>query len=94
MYQYTISQKLPVDGFKWVEELFQFNNKDNDIGCFLEVSIQYREKLHELLNELPFLPERLNIGKIVKVVPDFYDKKEYVVHIRNLKQALNHGLVS
>ena len=27
------------------------------------------------------------------LVANLHDKTEYVVHIRNLKQALNHGLV-
>ena len=46
-------------------------------------------KLH---NELFFLPERMNIEKIDKLVADLHDEKEYVIHIRNLKQALSHGL--
>ena len=34
------------------------------------------------------------IEKVVKkLVTDLHDKTEYVIHIRNLKQALNHGLV-
>ena len=28
-----------------------------------------------------------------KFVANLYNNKEYVIHIRNLKQALNHGLV-
>ena len=28
-----------------------------------------------------------------KLVANLHDKTEYVIHIRNLKQALNHGLV-
>ena len=28
-----------------------------------------------------------------KLVADSYDKKRHVIHIRNLKQALNNGLV-
>ena len=31
--------------------------------------------------------------KVEKLVGNLHDKKEYVIHIRNLKQALNHGLV-
>ena len=31
--------------------------------------------------------------KIEKPVANFHDKEEYVIHIRNLKQVLNHGLV-
>ena len=31
--------------------------------------------------------------KVEMVVANLHDKTEYVMHIRNLKQALNHGLV-
>ena len=35
----------------------------------------------------------MNIEKVGKLVANLHDKTEYVIHIRNLKQALNHGLV-
>ena len=35
----------------------------------------------------------MKIGKAEKLVANLYDKTEYVIPIRNLKQALNHGLV-
>ena len=38
------------------------------------------------------IPERMKIEKVEKVVVNLYDKGEYVIHIRNLKQALNHRL--
>ena len=31
--------------------------------------------------------------KVEKLVVNLHDKIEFVIHIRNLKQALNHGLV-
>ena len=40
-----------------------------------------------------FLPERMKIEKVGKLVGNLRDKTEYVVNIRNIKQALNHGLV-
>ena len=46
--------------------------------------------MHE---DLPFLTERMKIGKCKKLVCNLYDKNDYVVHIRSLKQALNHGLI-
>ena len=33
------------------------------------------------------------IEKVEKLVTNLHDKTEYVIHIRNLKQALNHGLI-
>ena len=35
----------------------------------------------------------MKIKKCNKLVCNLYDKKEYVVHIRALKEALNHGLI-
>ena len=60
-----MSQKLPVNKFQWIEETSQFNedftknyNEETDERYFLEVDIRYPGKLHELHNDLPFLPER------------------------------------
>ena len=39
------------------------------------------------------MPERIKIEKFEKLVVNLHDKSEYVIHIRNLKQALIHGLV-
>ena len=47
---------------------------------FVEVDVQYIEKL-------PFLPKRMKIEKVKKLVANLHDKMEYVIHIRNLKQA-------
>ena len=41
---------------------------------------------------MPFLPERMKIGKAQKLVCNLRDKKKYFVHISILKQGLNHGL--
>ena len=41
---------------------------------------------------MPFLPERMKTNKYSKLVYNLYDKKNYVVYIRALKQALMHGL--
>ena len=35
----------------------------------------------------------MTLGKIKKLVTNLYDKTEYFIHIRNLKQALNRGLI-
>ena len=35
----------------------------------------------------------MKIEKVEKLVANLHDKNEYVLHIRNLKQALNHGLI-
>ena len=33
------------------------------------------------------------LQKVEKLVTNLHDKIEYVIHIINLKQALNHGLI-
>ena len=95
-----MSQKLPVNKFEWIEDSSQFNevfiknyNEESDEGYFLEIYLEYPEKLHKVHNDIPFLPERMKIEKVEKLVANLHDKTEYVIHIRNLKQALNHGLV-
>ena len=93
-------QKLPVNDFEWIEDTLQFNkdfitnyNEEGDEWYFLEVDVQYPEKIHELHNNLPFLPERMKIKKFEKLVTNLHDKNEYVIRTRNLKLALNYGLV-
>ena len=34
----------------------------------------------------------MKIEKIEKLVANLHDKTKYVIHIRNFKQALNHGV--
>ena len=75
------------------EDFIKSYNEESDEGYFREIDVQYLEKLHQLNNDLPFLPERVKIEKVEKLVANLHGKTEYVMHIRNLKQALNHGLV-
>ena len=60
---------------------------------FLKLMFSILNNLHNLYNDLPFFPERMKIEKVEKLVAILYDQTEFVIHIRNLKQALNHGLV-
>ena len=68
-------QKLPVNNFEQIEDTSKFNenfiknyDEESDEGYFLGVNIQFPEKLHELHNDLPFLPERIKIENIEKLV--------------------------
>ena len=47
LYGWAMSQKLPVNGFKWENDLLRFNerfikncNENSDIGYFLEVDVE------------------------------------------------------
>ena len=96
LYDWAMSQKLPVNNFEWIkfnEDFIKNYNEKSDEGYCFEVDVQYLEKLNELHNDSPFLPERMKIEKVEKLVANLHDKTEYVIHIRNLKEALNHELV-
>ena len=65
-----MSQKLPVNDFKWVKDISEFNedfikNYNDEIhkGYFLQVQVQYLENIYNLHNYLPFFPERIKIEK-------------------------------
>ena len=93
LYWCAMSQKLPVNNFEWKRDASQFiedfiknYNEESYEGYFLEVDVPYLEKLHELHNDLSFLPERLKFKKVEKLVANLHDKTEYVIHIKNLKK--------
>ena len=58
----------------------------------MEVGAEYPKELHKNHNELPFLTERMKIGRVERLVPNLKDKKGHVAHIKELDQALKHGL--
>ena len=65
LYGWEMSQKLPVNGFKWVKKLSKFNeifirnyDENRDKGYFLEEDVDYPKKLFDFHKDLPFLPER------------------------------------
>ena len=75
--------KASVNNFERIKDTFQFNegfiknyNEKSDEGYFLEVDIQYLEKLHELQNDLLFLSERIKIEKVGKLVANLHDKND------------------
>ena len=80
-----MSQKFPVNNFEEIKDTSQFikdfiknYNEERDERYFLKVDVQYLEKLHELDNDLQFLPERMKIRKLEKLVANLHDKTEYV----------------
>ena len=100
LYGAAMSEKLPINGFKWVNDISGINEefvksydkKNSSKGYVLEVGVDYPSKLHKLHNDMPFLPERIKIDKTQKLVCNLRDKKKYVVHISILKEALNRRL--
>ena len=99
LYGKAMTEKLPVRGFKWMDDISKIDedfvkdyNKNDNKGYILDVNIDYPCKLQNLHSDLPFLPERMIINNTKKLVCNLNDKKNYIVHINLLKQALDHGL--
>ena len=95
----NMTEKLPVRGFRWMEDISIMDedfvrgyDKNDNKGYILEVDVDYPNGLQNLHSDLPFLPERMVINNTKKLVCNLHDKKNYVVHINVLKQALDHGL--
>ena len=63
-----------------------------DKGYILEVDVSYPKDLHNSHNDLPFMCERMEINEVEKLVPNLRDKKNYIIHIQALNQALQLGL--
>ena len=93
LYRRAMSQKLPVNGFKWMKNVSKFDEdfiKNYDVnsnkGYILEVDIEYPKNLLNLHGNLPFLAEKKKIKKCKKLFCNINDKENYVVHIRGLNK--------
>ena len=87
LYGWAMSQKLPVNGFKWInneinEEFIKNYDENSDKDYILEVDVRYPKKLHDLHSDLPFLPKRMKTDKCKKLVCNLRNKKKYIVHIK------------
>ena len=87
---------------KFNEEFIKNYDEDSNKGYILEVDLKYPKNLHGLHEDLPFLPERMKIGKCKKLICNLYDKKKLCCSHKIIKtslkswvkkQALNHGLL-
>ena len=64
LYEWAMSQKLPVNGFEWMKKLSKSNedfikkhDKNSNTRYFLEADGEYWKKLFILHENLPVLPE-------------------------------------
>ena len=69
LYGWAMSKKLPVDEFKWVDDLYMFTedfiksyNEEGDVGYLLVADIEYPKTLRMLHSDSPFLPEKIKIN--------------------------------
>ena len=100
LYGCAMSQKLPVHSFKWmtnkeIENLFKVQVVQfwERTPCILEVDLTYPEELHDLHNDYPLCPERVECDKgVKKLIPNLRHKNNYVVHYKTLMQYLSLGM--
>ena len=71
LYGWAMSQKLPVNGFKWENDLSRFNedfikkcNENSDIGYFFEVDVEYPKKSLVLIKNYRFYLIEKNSKKL------------------------------
>ena len=90
LYGWAMSESLPTHGFKWMNknELETWEKH----SCILEVDLEYPKSLHDLHNDYPLAPERIEVNKVDKLIPNLGNKEKYVIHYENLKQYLSLGL--
>ena len=81
LYGKAMTEKLPVRGFRWMDDISRMDEDfvrsydKNDIkGYILEVDVDYPNELQTLHSDLPFLPERMVIDNIKKLVCIMYKR--------------------
>ena len=102
LYRCAMSSNLPANDLKWFGDTSEFDENFKkiimkkvmkDISLKLISNTQKIYITFTMIYNLPFLPERIKMQKVKKLVANLHDKTEYIIHIRNLKQALKNGLV-
>ena len=96
LYGWSVSKKLPVDGFKWIEKKSSFtlkfiqsyNDNSDKKEYILEVDVSFQK----INSDLRFLCFRMKINNCQKLVCNLHYKENYVVHIKALKLALYYRL--
>ena len=78
LYGYAMSMHIPTHGFKWMKP----NELQNweKYPCILEVDLEYPRSLHDLHNDYPLAPEHIRVNKVDKLIPNLWDKTNYVIH--------------
>lgn len=101
LYGYSMMQTLPLNGFSWCDENFTTDeilqiSDDSPIGYIFEVDLEYPEHLHDSHKDYPFCAENCNVPNTKsekKLLLTLFDKKNYVIHYKMLKCALQQGLL-
>ena len=95
LYGWAMPQRLPVNGFKWVKNLSQFNEDfikrydENSItGYLLELDIEYPKTLFNGHEDLTFLPERKKVEKVEKVQKQYRRQRKICYSHKSFKTSI------
>ena len=111
LYGWAMIQKLPVRNFQWRDpeqvDVLAYDT-EGDTGCFVEVDLEYPDRLHDLHDMYPLAPEPMDItedmvsqssrdlasGQIGgrKLLLHLGPRRHYICHIRNLQFYVKHGM--
>ena len=89
LYSWAMSKPFPTHGIKRKVNVLETWEKHS---CILEVDLKYPKSLHDLHSDYALAPEQMEVNKVNKLIPNLWNKKNYVIHCENLKQYLNLGL--
>ena len=92
LYGWAMSEYLPYEGFKWLKNVDEFDvmsiSEKSPIGYFLEVDLEYPDKLHVLHNDYPLAPEKLAIP--YEMLSDYCKKNagKYEIKVGDVKKLI------
>ena len=91
LYGYAMSKFLPTSGFKWIDpKEFDLNKYTNNSskGCFLKVDLEYPKELHDLHNDYPLAPDKIEIKREVLSEYQFKIADLYNIPIGNVNKLV------
>ena len=94
LYGWAMSQYLPTGNFKWLsQKQIEKNNlgkytENSKKGLILEVDLEYPQELHDLHNDYPLGPEKVNVAK--DMLSDYCKK---IADKFNISSGLVHKLI-
>ena len=91
LYGYAMCKFLPTSGFKWIDpKEFDLNKYANNSskGCFLKVDLEYPKELHDLHNDYPLAPDKIEIKREVLSEYQFKIADLYNIPIGNVNKLV------
>ena len=93
-YGWPMIQYLPYSGFKWLnkKEISDFHlnsvSENSSIGYILQVDLEYSSELHDLHNDCPLAPEKVEITQNMLSKECFNIPDEYGIKIGGVNKLV------